>query len=78
MRKITLRQAINEALTEEMIRDPKVFIMGEDIATGEAYSGVTKDLPEKVGKNRVINTQYPILLYWRGTWCCVKRVQTNC
>ena len=56
MRKITLRQAINEALTEEMIRDPKVFIMGEDIATGGAYSGVTKDLPEKVGKNRVINT----------------------
>jgi len=56
LRKITFRQAINEALTEEMLRDPKVFIMGEDIATGGAYSGVTKDLPEKVGKNRVINT----------------------
>ena len=56
MRKITLRQAINEAITEEMLRDPKVFIMGEDIATGGAYSGVTQNLPEKVGANRVINT----------------------
>ena len=56
MRKITLRQAINEALTEEMLRDPKVFIMGEDIATGGAYAGVTDDLPQKVGADRVINT----------------------
>lgn len=56
MRKITLRQAISEALTEEMLRDSKVFIMGEDIATGGAYSGVTKDLPNAAGKDRVINT----------------------
>jgi pyruvate dehydrogenase E1 component beta subunit len=39
-----------------MLRDPKIFIMGEDIATGGAYSGVTVDLPQKVGINRVINT----------------------
>lgn len=56
MRKITLREAINEALAEEMERDSKVFIMGEDIATGGAYAAVTNDLPEKVGKDRVINT----------------------
>ncbi|MEI7616690.1 MAG: transketolase C-terminal domain-containing protein, partial [Actinomycetota bacterium] len=56
MRKITFRQAISEALEEEMLRDPKVFIMGEDIATGGAYAGVTKDLPQKVGPERVINT----------------------
>jgi len=56
LRKISFRQAINEALTEEMLRDPKIFILGEDIATGGAYSAVTRDLPEKVGKNRVINT----------------------
>ncbi len=56
MRKITLREAINEALAEEMERDSKVFIMGEDIATGGAYAAVTNGLPEKVGKDRVINT----------------------
>ena len=56
MRKISLRQAINEALAEEMERDPKVFMMGEDIATGGAYAGVTVGLPEKVGAGRIINT----------------------
>jgi acetoin:2,6-dichlorophenolindophenol oxidoreductase subunit beta len=56
LRKITFRHAISEALAEEMLKDPKVFIMGEDIATGGAYSGVTKELPQKVGASRVINT----------------------
>lgn len=56
MRKITLREAINEAITEEMLKDSKVFIMGEDIATGGAYAGVTEGLPKKVGVDRVINT----------------------
>ncbi len=56
MRKISLRQAINEALAEEMERDPKVFMMGEDIATGGAYAGVTVGLPEKIGTDRIINT----------------------
>ncbi len=56
MRKIKLRQAINEALAEEMARDPKVFILGEDIASGGAYAGVCNGLPEKAGKDRVLNT----------------------
>lgn len=56
MRKIKLRQAINEAITEEMARDPKVIIMGEDIASGGAYSAVCEGLPEKAGRHRVINT----------------------
>ncbi|MCL5069728.1 MAG: pyruvate dehydrogenase complex E1 component subunit beta [Actinobacteria bacterium] len=56
MKKITLREAINEAITEEMLKDPKVFILGEDIATGGAYAAVTEGLPEKVGRERVINT----------------------
>jgi pyruvate/2-oxoglutarate/acetoin dehydrogenase E1 component len=66
LRKISFRQAINEALTEEMLLDPKIFIMGEDIATGGAYSGVTKNLPEKAGKNRVINTPISESCF---TWC---------
>ena len=55
MRKITLRQAINEAISEEMARDFRVIILGEDIASGGAYSAVCEGLPEKVGKERVIN-----------------------
>ncbi len=33
-RKISMRQAINEALDQEMARDPSVFVMGEDIVGG--------------------------------------------
>lgn len=56
MRKIIMRQAINEAISEEMTKDLRVIILGEDIATGGAYSAVCEGLPEKVGRERVINT----------------------
>ena len=40
MREITYIEAINEAIIEEMERDEKVFIMGEDIAVGYGGGGV--------------------------------------
>lgn len=56
MREITYRQALNEALDEEMARDEKVFLMGEDIAIyGGAY-GVTIGLLNKYGEERVKDT----------------------
>ena len=56
MREIYYRQALNEALSEEMDRDERVFLMGEDIAIyGGAY-GVTKGLYEKFGEERVRDT----------------------
>ncbi len=56
MREITYRQALNEALSEEMERDPNVFLMGEDIAIyGGAY-GVTAGLMKKFGEERVRDT----------------------
>ena len=56
MREITYRQALNEALDEEMQRNEKVFIFGEDVAIyGGAY-GVTAGLWKKYGDERVIDT----------------------
>jgi len=56
MREITYRQALNEALDEEMQRDEKVFIFGEDVAIyGGAY-GVTAGLWKKYGDERVLDT----------------------
>ena len=56
MKEITYRQALNEAFDEEMTRDEKVFIFGEDVAIyGGAY-GVTAGLLEKYGEKRVIDT----------------------
>jgi len=56
VKEITYRQALNEALDEEMARDEKVFLMGEDIAIyGGAY-GVTAGLMNKYGEDRVKDT----------------------
>jgi pyruvate/2-oxoglutarate/acetoin dehydrogenase E1 component len=55
-RQIAYWQAINEALDEEMRRDPAVFLMGEDIGLyGGAY-GATRGLFEKYGPERVMDT----------------------
>ena len=55
-KEITYRQALNEALLEEMERDEKVFLMAEDIGPyGGAY-GVTLGLLEKFGEERVRDT----------------------
>jgi len=56
MREVYYWQAINEALEEEMRRDPTVFLMGEDIGIyGGAY-GVTRGLYQKFGEDRVRDT----------------------
>ena len=57
MRKITFKQAIIEAYDEELARDPKVFIMGEDI--GKFWGGAHGDLQglyDKYGPERVRET----------------------
>jgi pyruvate dehydrogenase E1 component beta subunit len=66
MAKKTYRQAINEALRQEMERDHRVILMGEDVAGGlgapgeqDAWGGplgVTKGLMPKFGRDRVLDT----------------------
>jgi 2-oxoisovalerate dehydrogenase E1 component len=56
MRQISYAQALIEAQREEMKRDPKVFIMGEDVGLyGGAY-GATRDLMKEFGEWRVLDT----------------------
>ncbi len=57
MRELTYRDALREALREEMVRDKTVFLLGEDI--GRYWSGafkVTKGLAEEFGDERVRDT----------------------
>ncbi len=56
MKEITYLKAINEAVDEEMQRDPMVFIMGEDIRVWGAPLGEFKGLFEKYGAKRVLDT----------------------
>ena len=55
MQEITLRQAVHDALAEEMRRDPTVFIIGEDVAEAGTPFKVTLGLVDEFGKLRVID-----------------------
>jgi len=53
---ITVRQALNDAMREEMIRDESVFIIGCDVGLRGNAFGVTKGLMEEFGEKRVRDT----------------------
>jgi pyruvate dehydrogenase E1 component beta subunit len=55
MRKLTMAEALREALIEEMTRDPRVFLIGEDLRAGVPF-GVTRGLAEQFGEDRVLDT----------------------
>lgn len=53
---MTVRDALNSALDEEMTRDEKVFLIGEEVAKYNGAYKVSKGLWEKYGDKRVIDT----------------------
>ena len=55
--KVTYANAIGDALKEEMRRDGKVLIYGEDIAQFGNIFGITRGMLEEFGPKRVRNTQ---------------------
>ena len=56
MREITFGQAIREALAEEMRRDPRIFIIGEDVAEAGTPFKVLSGVVEEFGPARVIDS----------------------
>lgn len=56
MKSLNFRWAINEALREEMERDERVFVAGEDVGKPGGPFGLTKGLHEKFGEQRVKDT----------------------
>ena len=55
-REITFAEALNEALRSEMRRDPRVFVMGEDVGLIGGIFQVTRGLREEFGEERVRDT----------------------
>lgn len=53
---ITYRDALNQALREEMHRDPKVFLMGEEVGVYQGAYKVSRGLLQEFGDKRVIDT----------------------
>jgi pyruvate/2-oxoglutarate/acetoin dehydrogenase E1 component len=56
MNEITYAQAIKDAMSEEMRRDPTVFLLGEDIGVYGGAFGVTRGMLEEFGPERVRDT----------------------
>jgi acetoin:2,6-dichlorophenolindophenol oxidoreductase subunit beta len=56
MRELSYRDAIQEAIAEEMRRDPTVYVMGEDVGAFGGLVGATLGLIEEFGSRRVIET----------------------
>jgi len=56
MATMSYREALNRALDEEMARDPKVFLMGEEVAEYDGAYKVSKGLLAKYGPKRVVDT----------------------
>jgi len=56
MATLTIREALNQALDEEMARDRRVFLMGEEVGEYQGAYKVSQGLLEKYGPQRVVDT----------------------
>ena len=53
---MTMREALRDAMAEEMRRDPSVFVMGEEVAEYQGAYKVTQGLLQEFGAHRVVDT----------------------
>ncbi|ATC24723.1 pyruvate dehydrogenase complex E1 component subunit beta [Caulobacter vibrioides] len=56
LKKITVRDALRDAMAEEMRRDDRVFLMGEEVAQYQGAYKVSRELLQEFGDRRVIDT----------------------
>lgn len=56
MRTVQMREALSEAMSEEMRRDPNVFLMGEEVAEYDGAYKVSKGMLAEFGAKRIIDT----------------------
>lgn len=56
MRELSIREALNEALAEELQRDERVFLMGEEVGYYDGAYKVSRGLLQKFGEKRIVDT----------------------
>jgi pyruvate dehydrogenase E1 component beta subunit len=56
MKSMTVREALNEAMAEEMTRDENVFLIGEEVGEYQGAYKISQGLLDKFGEKRVIDT----------------------
>lgn len=65
---MTMVQALNRALDEEMAKDPRVVVLGEDVGKRGGVFLVTEGLLQKYGPDRVMDTPSPRRPSWGPLW----------
>ena len=53
---LSYREALNRAMTEEMLKDPNIFVMGEEVGHYQGAYKVTQGMLAKFGEERVVDT----------------------
>ena len=79
VKNMTVREALRDAMAEEMRVDDKIFIMGEEVAEYQGAYKVTQGLLDEFGEKRVIDTPITEHGFYRiGCRCRVWRFATGC
>jgi len=68
---MTVRDALNEALREELKHDDKVFLMGEEVALYDGAYKVSKGLHNEFGDRRVFDTPITEVFLVQSSTCAV-------
>lgn len=63
MREIQFREALREAMSEEMRKDDKIYLMGEEVAEYNGAYKVSQGMLDEFGAKRVIDTPISELAY---------------
>ena len=56
MARLSYREALNQAMSEEMVKDPTIFLMGEEVGHYQGAYKVSQGMLEKFGEARVVDT----------------------
>jgi hypothetical protein len=75
MPEIQIREAIRQAMDEEMARDKNVFLLGEEVGEYNGAYKVSKGLLDKYGEKRFYRTCRGCRLSWTAPDCGVDDVQ---
>lgn len=78
MRELQFREAVREAMVEEMRRDKDVFLLGEEVAEYNGAYKVSQGMLDEFGPERVIDTPISEMGFSGLGGCCDGRSQTDC
>src|SRR5215470_13514140 len=75
--RLSYREALNQAMTEEMERDESIFLMGEEVGHYQGAYKVSQGMLQKFGEKRVIDTPIVELMTWNFSLVAIDQIINN-